>query len=56
MTLHWPQIVWISLAALHLLCVAILDGRERTGKHSLSITTLGIAFSAWLFWCGGFFG
>lgn len=56
MNLHWPQYVWIGLAALSLTCGAVLDGQPKKGKHHFSAALLGRMFGAWLLWCGGFFG
>jgi hypothetical protein len=56
MNLHWPQYVWIAMTAFTLLVAAVMDGKPKTGNHSLALYMLSVAFGAWLLWCGGFFG
>lgn len=56
MNLHWPQYVWIAIATVTLFIGSIIDGRPRSGTYRFSTTLVGVAFAAWLLWCGGFFG
>jgi hypothetical protein len=58
MTQHWfwPQYTAVSLYVLSVVMAAVLDGEPKTGKHSFATSVVGTAFSAWLLWCGGFFG
>jgi hypothetical protein len=36
--------------------VTVMDGKPKTGNNSLAVIMLSTAFTAWLLWCGGFFG
>jgi hypothetical protein len=56
MILHWPQYAWLALAALTLIVGAVADGTPRTGTNRFSVALVGTMLSAWLLWCGGFFG
>lgn len=56
MVFDWPQITYLSMVGITLLCYAILDGEPRTGTHKFGLQVLGAAFVLWLLWEGGFFG
>lgn len=55
MSLHWPQYVWLAFAAFGLIAGAVMDGQAKRGTTRFSHSLLGVLFSAWLLWCGGFF-
>ena len=54
--LHWPQMVWLSLAMINLGMEAAKDGETKTGRHSFIPSLIATALIAWLLDCGGFFG
>ena len=54
--LHWPQIVWIVYTGVTLFVFAVLDGKPRTGAHSLVERLIWSAVIAFILYSGGFFG
>lgn len=54
--MRWPQIVWLSIAVIALLIASNEHGKPKTGEHNFFAAAIGIGISAWLLWCGGFFG
>ena len=55
MNIGWPEGIWFGVAALNLICAALLDGEAKTGKHKLSLTMLNVAAMFGILWWGGFF-
>ena len=57
--LHWPQWVWIVLAAISWLATLAHHGEPKTGsaaKHDIGIQTAALGIAVFLLWQGGFFG
>lgn len=52
---HWPQIVWVALAASGVLMAVDRHGKERTVMASFWVTIAGTAIMATVLYYGGFF-
>lgn len=52
---EWPQIVWAINVCITLVIYSVLDGSERTGKHSFAIQLVAIIASGIVLYFGGFF-
>lgn len=53
--MHWPQIIWIVLAAMAFTVHALKHGEPIKQKYSLWRALFNVAFTATLLACGGFF-
>lgn len=51
-----PQIIWLALLLIYLLCVAILHGEKRRGFYNFPVTFVEKLLTFALLYWGGFFG
>jgi hypothetical protein len=56
MTLHWPQVVILTLLAIVALGSTVLHGRPKTGSYNAFAGILSALIEGWVLWMGGFFG
>lgn len=55
MTIHWPQGIWLALAALSLM-LSIRESGKPKGIYDPVLTLINEAILLALLWWGGFFG
>jgi hypothetical protein len=55
MNIGWPEGIWLALAALSLVIMALANGLPRTGNHSFAGTLANVLLVGILLYWGGFF-
>lgn len=55
MVLHWPQLVWITLACISVGTEIAKHGRPRTGTHNAVSLAIAFCLMYGLLYAGGFF-
>ncbi len=55
MHLHWPQITYLVITGIGLVCVASMDGKPIKENHSFAKSLCRNVILGVILYCGGFF-